>query len=251
MAFTNILPDPNNPITQAGASTGTSPVNGPGYASVSLKSTMPAQTTRTNSGSQLVRNVAAHNWDIGIQYNPLTRAEFEPLYTFLLQKKGTVSHFFVQLPQYNTPQNATWNTYVTSNNMQPKLSSVSSGVDNFIIEDDGANVTYDYTTKGSPSVGDIFSISDSNNTNHKKVYMITRVETSSGVDNTLAAPADNSEVRIHFTPPLHKAITVNTDVDLVFKDVKFRVLNKSKDISYNLDVNNLYKLSLQLEETQP
>ncbi len=249
MAFQDILPDPNNNIANDGSSNGTGAAAGPGYSTVSLKSVLPSQMTRTNSGSTVVRNMASHYWEISLGYNPLTRAEFEPLYSFLMQKKGNTSHFFAQLPQYNTPQDSNWNTYVTSNSIQPKLAAISSGVDNFIIEDDGGNNTYNYTSNGTPKAGDIFSISDANNTNHKKVYMITRVETAADYTNT--APSDNTEVRIHFTPPLQKAITVNTAANLIFKNVKFRVLNKGKDISYSLNADNLYKLSLQLQETQP
>jgi len=243
MAFTNTLPDPNNPITPAGASTGTGPVNGPGYASVSLKSVLPSITTRTNSGSAIVRNIAGHKWELSISYNPLTRAQFEPLHGFLLQKKGATSHFFVSLPQYTAPQDSTFSTFVNSNDFAPSA-DVAAGGDNFKIVKSGYN---NNGTNGRPSVGDIFSITDTNDTNHKKVYMITRVETTA--DQTLGS-LGSTELRLHFTPPLQKSVESTTST-IKFKDVQFRVINKKKDIGYSLDVNNLYKLSLSLEETQP
>lgn len=246
MAFQNILPDPNNNIAPAGNSDGTGNAAGPGYASVSLSSVLPSITTRTNSGSTIVRNIAGHKWQLSISYNPLTRAQFEPLYTFLIQKKGSGTHFFVELPQYKNPQNSTFTTFVGSNNFAP-TGDLTSGVDNFLI----SNGSYNSGSNGTPSVGDIFSITDTNDTNHKKVYMITRVETSVGADNeTSPAPSGVTQLRIHCTPPLQKAVQASTTT-IKFKDVQFRVINTAKDTGYSLDVDNLYKLSLKLEEAQP
>ena len=211
MAFTHVLPDPNNPITPAGASTGTLPVNGPGYASVSLKSQLPSMTTRTNSGRAIVRNIAGHKWDISISYNPLTRAEFEPMHAFLLQKKGATSAFFVSLPQYIAPQNATFATYLATSALKP-TADVAAGKDTFTLD-----------TK-------------------------SRVETNT--DYSTATQPTVNQLRISFTPPLQRSVQSSTTT-MDFTDVKFRVINKQKDIGYNLDVNNLYKLSLSLEEAQP
>ena len=246
MAFTHVLPDPNNPITHAGASTGTLPVNGPGYASVSLKSVLPSMTTRTNSGRAIVRNIAGHKWEISISYNPLTRAEFEPMHAFLLQKKGATSAFFVSLPQYIAPQNATFATYLATSALKP-TADVPAGKDTFML-DTKSGTTFAIGTHKAPSPGDIFTITDTNDTNHVKVYMITRVEHNDDYSTT-PRPTIN-ELKISFTPPLQRSVqSSTTTVD--FTDVKFRVINKQKDIGYNLDVNNLYKLSLSLEEAQP
>jgi len=77
-SFQNVLPDPNNSIGNAGQSTGTA---GPGYASVSVTSEQPMLRDRTNSGRILARSVAGHTWKIKISYNPMTREDFEPVYT--------------------------------------------------------------------------------------------------------------------------------------------------------------------------
>ena len=246
MAFTPVLPDPNNPITPAGASTGTGPVNGPGYASVSLKSVLPSMTTRTNSGRAIVRNIAGHKWEMSLSYNPLTRAEFEPLHAFLLQKKGATSHFFVSLPQYTAPQDSTFATYLATSALKP-TANVAAGKDTFMLNTK-SGTTFAIGTHKAPSPGDIFTITDTNDTNHLKVYMITRVETNS--DYSTTPQPTTAQVKISFTPPLQRSVqSSTTTVD--FTDVKFRVINKNKDIGYSLDVNNLYKLSLSLEEAQP
>lgn len=255
-SYQNTLPDPNNGVSASGsAGTGDAGyVAGPGYSSVSLKSVFPSQTTRTNSGSVIVRNIAGHKWDINISYNPLLRAQFEPMYAFLLQKKGSVSHFFVSLPQYKQSQNAAWNTYLTTGNsggvqtVKPSA-NVLAGADKFIFTNNGGTAFNSSTmASGKPGVGDLFNIVDSNDTNHSKVYMITRVSTR--VDYLSGSQPDADEFGIEFTPPLRKAVNAATST-VNFTDVKFRVINKGKDISYSLDVNNLYKLSLNVEEAQP
>lgn len=249
-AYTDILPDPNNSIANDGSadSANAGYAAGPGFATVALKSILPAQKTRTNSGSTIVRNIAGHKWDISITYNPLTRAQFEPLYAFLLQRKGALSHFFAELPQYKTPQNSAWNTYLGSSTVKT-TGAVSAGLDNFFITE-ASGTTLDSTASsshGTPSVGDIFSITDTNDSNHTKVYMVTRVETRNHYLSTSRPAAD--QIKIHFTPPLQKLVSASNTVE--FRNVKFRVLNKATEVNYSLDVNNLYKLSLGLEEAQP
>jgi len=255
-SYQNTLPDPNNGVSASGsAGSGDSGyLAGPGYSSVSLKSVFPAQTTRTNSGSVIVRNIAGHKWDISISYNPLLRSQFEPMYAFLLQKKGSVSHFFVSLPQYKQSQNTSWNSYLTTGNsggvqtVKPTI-NVLAGADNFYFTNNGGTAFNSSTmANGNPAVGDLFNIIDTNDTNHSKVYMITRVSTY--LDYLTGNRPTTSQFKIEFTPPLRKAVNAATST-INFTDVKFRVINRGKEISYNLDVNNLYKLSLNVEEAQP
>lgn len=256
MSFTNILPDPNNNIAPSGTTNGTGAGAGPGYATVSLKSSFPTQTTRTNSGSTIVRNVGGHNWEMNIGYNPLTRAQFEPLYSFLISRKGASSHFFVELPQYKTPQDSKFRAGAAGaafvNALKPVSDAnpgaavaVNPGIDNFFIG--SASTAYIPGTHGTPSVGDVFSINDSSNSSHKKVYMVTRVEIT-GSNNFVGTDPGTNKAKIHFTPPLQKLVSSGST--LTFEDVKFRVTMKSNDINYSLNVDSLYTLSLSLQETQ-
>ena len=82
-------------IGSAGQASGT---NGPGFAAIKFKSESPIQVSRTNSGRVMTRSVAGHKWDISITYNPMTRDQFEPVYSFLLQQKGRLNPFYIQLP---------------------------------------------------------------------------------------------------------------------------------------------------------
>ena len=94
-SFLDILPSPTQPIGTAGQAGGT---NGPGYASVTFSSEAPIQLSRTNSGRVITRSIAGHKWNINITYNPMTRDEFEPIYSFLLEKNGSLNPFFSMSP---------------------------------------------------------------------------------------------------------------------------------------------------------
>ena len=66
----------------------------------------PIQVSRTNSGRVITQAAAGHKWNINITYNPMTRDQFEPVYSFLLEKNGRLNPFFVQLPMHTTSRNS-------------------------------------------------------------------------------------------------------------------------------------------------
>ena len=111
-AFTNfqdVLPDPNNTIGDAGQVAGTA---GPGYASVRLSSENSTMRTRTNSGRLISRAIGYHLWKISIEYNPMTREDFQRIYNFLIHKRGGLTPFFVSLPQYRIPQDSAFADFI-------------------------------------------------------------------------------------------------------------------------------------------
>jgi hypothetical protein len=207
MAIQNILPDPHNQITHAGQSG--SGDHGPGFKSVSIKSKQPIMTDRTNSGRVIARVHAYHQWLIDISYNPLTKAEFDPIYNFLLHKQGSLKPFYISLPQYRA-QGPT-SKYVSSN------------------ADAGAQVIV--ANAGSAiKPGMLFRINDPQDSNHEKAYMVTRV---SGTSLTI-------------TPGLARGVTTGAALDFATPTIKVRQTSDSRD--YSLNTNNLYSFSLKLEE---
>lgn len=236
--FLDILPDPNNPIGTAGQSGGTS---GPGYASVKLASESPIMKDKTNSGRLIARAVAAHSWNIDITYNSMTRSQFEPIYSFLIHRRGGLTPFYVSLPQYRLPQDSAFASYANGTNLEA-VANTSAGVTSILIGKAG----YSNTTNGTPKPGDLFTISGTNS-NHKKAYMVTRVETSTDYQSSEAQPS-SSQVRIHFTPGLQKAVSAADD--FVFYNPLLKVILSSDVQEYSLGTNNLYKFSLKLEEVQ-
>jgi len=122
--FSDTLPDPNNRIETSGAA-GAPPIPGPatgsagpGFASVKFRSSRQVQMSRTISGRGVTASPGYHTWEFDINYNPLTRAEFEPVSTFLESREGRLRPFFVILPQHAAPQNSTFATYCASNTIR-------------------------------------------------------------------------------------------------------------------------------------
>ena len=239
MAYTDILPDPNNLITDSGKASGS---GGEGFASVSFSSKSPTMFDQTNSGRVVARSVAQQTWSIDISYNPMTRAQFEPVYNFILQR-GRMTPFFVSLPQNRVPQNATFAAYADDpNNLFPTTNTVGGSRTLLLANDAGdAGTDYVVATHNTPKPGDLFNISDSN---HNKTYRVTRVETNS--DYTGTQPTTN-QIRIQFTPGLSKAVT-HAASGVVFHNPLVRVLLGGDVQQYSLNAGGLYSFSLKLKE---
>ena len=234
--FANRLPDPAFNIAPDGSTTNAGANDfGPGFASVRFTSEQPVSMTRTNSGRVITRAIVGHHWKINISYNPMTRAEFEPIASFLEERRGRLKPFFIVLPQYASPQTASSGTITT-------VGTIASGDSNFLAQGtsaSGMNLTR----------GDMITINDSSNSNHLKAYKITRVHDSS---NKLSADSDldaANERRYYVTPPFEKDITSGSTV--VYTNPLIRVINTKDVFEYNLGTNNLFEFSLTLEEAQP
>ena len=261
-AFQNILPDPNNRINNAGADNSATDVGayGAGYSAVSFSSNQKVLKDRTNSGRLLARAKTGHNWKIKISYNPMTREEFEPINTFLLQRRGALNPFFVSLPQYRLPRNTAFRSWVQeSGGSTNKLHVViltaagnptgAAGSTSLLLEDAKNSKDYVVATDKTPLPGDLFTI-DGTNSNHKKTYQVTRVETNADYYLVNSSPTrpDTNQVRIHFTPALAKAVVAADD--LIFNDPKIKVIITGDVQEYALNTDNLYAFSLSLEEVQ-
>lgn len=241
-SFLNILPDPTNPIGIGGQALATASggVAGPGFASVNFSSQAPVQITRTNSGRTMTRGIAGHKWSIKLTYNPMTREQFEPLYSFLLEKNGRLNPFFIQLPQQATSRNAAFTTYQNSNAIDT-AAAYNAGA-GFMYQDGHSS-----TQTTQPQPGDMFTLTNTADSLHTKAYRITRVM-NNGTYNTAAHSAPSTTQRIvYFTPHLQRTAPQNVVVDYT---PLIRVILKGDVQSYSLGTNNLFEFSLDLEEAQ-
>ena len=237
-SFQNILPDPNNAIGVGGQAAGT---NGVGFASVQFSSKAPIQVSRTNSGRVITRSAAGHKWDISIKYNPMTRDQFEPIYNFLLAQKGRLKPFFVQLPNQYTSRNAAFSSF-TVNNTPTAGTAVNQGGE-FMLQ-----AGHSATQTTSPQPGDMFTITDTNDSLHTKAYRVTRVMNTADYHSGLHSQPSNAQRIIYFTPNLQRAVSSGAGID--YYQPLIRVMLTSDVQSYSLGTNNLYTFSLKLEEAQ-
>lgn len=233
-SFTDRLPDPNWGINDAGDGHASNFTEGPGFATVKFTSNQPTSFSRTNSGRVTTRSIAGQYFSMNITYNPMTRAQFEPIYNFLMEKRGRLKPFYVVLPQYTSPQTTTSGTISVQG-------TITSGDSNFLV--DG----FDSVT-GGLKPGDIFNFTDSADSNHKKAYQIVRVATSSDKLTSDSALNTTDERRLYVVPPVQKDVTDNSTID--YGNPMFRVIQNKDVQEYSLGTNNLYTFSLNLEEAQ-
>ena len=232
--FGNRLPDPAFGVDEAGQNVNSTANFGPGFASVTFTKEQPTMMSRTNSGRVVTRSLVGEKLKIAIAYNPLTRAEFEPVYSFLTEKKGRLKPFFVSLPQYADAQDSTYSGTFTVDG------AYAAGKDNFLA--DHSSLT------GTPKRGDTFTITDGANSNHTKLYTVTRVQTNSDYYSGESQPSAN-QYRVYCQPNLVYNVADNSTLNFVSPLV--RVIQSSDVRECSLGTNNLYTFSLSLEEAQP
>ena len=85
-----------------------------------------------------------------------------PIYAFLLEKQGSLKPFFVELPQYQ------------GNNGDLLIASTAAAGATSI-EAKIASATTEFGTE--PALGDLFTVTDPDNSNHTKAYIVNRIET--------------------------------------------------------------------------
>ena len=243
-SFLDILPDPNNPIGDGGQALATDAtpagVAGPGFASIKISSNQPTQISRTNSGRGITRRMAGQRWDINVTYNPMTRAQFEPVYNFLLMK-GRLNPFYVQLPNQYKGRVAAFATHTASNT--PTASSALNQGAQFMIQ-----AGHSTTQTTTPKPGDMFTITDTNDTLHTKAYRVTRVMDNATYHSGLHSQPTTSQRIVYFSPPLQRDVGSGSGID--YYQPLFRVIMKGDVQQYSLGTNNLYTFSLNLEEAQ-
>ena len=236
ITHSNRLPDPNYSIGETGV--GGSGTAGPGFASIKLDSIQPTAVSVTNSGRVTSRSIVGHRWKIDITYNPMTRNQFEPVFNFLMEKRGRLKPFEVVLPQYSAPRTA---LNVASGTQLTVDTAIVAGVPFFKADNHG------HATTGGMRPGDYFTFNDSNNSNHKKAYRVTSVTNNT---DYIADQRPNADERYYYiTPSIEKAVADNTP--LVTTNPTFRVIQNGDTVSYSLGTNNLYEFSLSLIEAQP
>lgn len=234
--YTDILPDPVNTIGYAGQAGG---IAGPGFAKVKFTSGYQNQISRTRSGRGVTASPGYHTWEFSISYNPITRAEFEPVSTFLESREARRYPFYVILPQHNAPQDSVFATFCATNTIT--LANQHTAGSSTLLLSVG-------TTAGNPRPGDFINIVDGTDVNHKKAYKITRVETNADYKTGTTQPS-TTQRRIHITPSLTR--TSASGATVRFLNPMFRVVQKGDTIEYDLDTDNLYQFSLNLEEILP
>ena len=238
--FVHRLPDPTFGIGDAGNLDNTTTTRAPGFASVSVTSNRPVQASKTVSGRGVQSSNGQQYWEITINYNPMKRDDFDIVSSFLDARNGKLNPFYVVLPQYSKPKDATFAAFAAAN--------VFSVNGNHNAGSLYLNIHGSSPINGSAKPGDFITITDSGDVNHQKAYKVVRVETNSLYQSGTTQPATN-ELRIWTMPPLTRFTNGEAVVNWI--NPQFRVIQKADVLEYALDTNNTYQFQLQLEETVP
>lgn len=167
--FSDLLPDPNNKINTAGAADATGSA-GPGFAKIKFASDNTTQVSRTISGRGVTASPSYHKWNFDITYNELTRADFDPVSSFLESRRGRLNPFYVILPQHAAPKDTNFNTYVSS-----RLLTITS------ISATGSAVTLNFATQAATPfpIGTVIYVEGVVPTGYNGIYTATAGTTSS------------------------------------------------------------------------
>lgn len=148
------------------------------------------------SGRRQVRGIGSQRWAITASYNPMTRAEFAPVYTFIIKQRGMFESF-----QFVPPVVAVQSG--TASGSKKVNGALSIGATSMNLQ--GGS--------GTLKAGDFFKFA-----NHSKVYMFTADRNGNG--------------NVTFEPPL--IATVADDEGLVITNVPFTVRLNNDVQQYSL-----------------
>jgi len=201
---------------------------GPGFISVDLTSNSPTMSNTAMSGKIHTRQVAGQKWAFSIRYPEVTKSQFQNVYLQLLKLRGRLNEIKVVLPQYREPQNGSLHSSAGTNGnaLIQVATSGTAGVSTISTKNWNSA-----SFSGNELVaGDVVAFQD-----NKKVHIITSM-------------SDTGSFRqLTLFPPLTKTVAANKY--LYTYEVPFYVTLKNDIQEYALGINNLYSISLDLEET--
>ncbi len=196
---------------------GTFPTS-PAANSVTIKSIEPTLVSITQNLKRQVRRRGGQRWQLDIEFPPMTRAEFAPIYAFAMKQQGQFETFIYIPPVISVTQGDTSESPVVDG-------AVSVGANSATIDGLTASQT------GIIKAGDFFKFSG-----HSKVYMATSdMDSDSGSHGTL-----------NFAPNLLSSVADNESI--FFASVPFNVAFTQDITQFNTDTTALFGFSMSLIE---
>jgi hypothetical protein len=186
----------------------------PAWMNATISSLSPTLVSVTNSLKRQARSRGAHAWGIELRYGAMTRAQFAPLWAFLVSQAGQAELFSVSLSAIYPPLGTASGTPLVNGGSQTGTSLVTDGWSN---------------SQTVLKAGDWIQVQ-----NDLKVYMVTADVGSSGAGAATISlypalrisPADNMSI---ITAPY---FTCALTSDLV--DIDFDQCVKARGVTVNL-----------------
>lgn len=149
----------------------------PEFQAVNLKSTHNNLSSVTLSGRVQVRTIGGQKWQFSAKYNPMTRAEFQPVFAFVTSQQGSLGTFTIVPPVISSTSGTATGTALVNGATAAGATSVP--VDGFT---------------GTIKAGDFIKFG------HSKVYMVTADRTGAGnisIEPALVASVIDNEIMVY------------------------------------------------------
>lgn len=172
----------------------------PVFQTVNLQSQSPTLVSESASGKLQARQIAGQRWSFSARYSPLSRSEFAPVSAFIMQQRGRLNTFTIELPIMSDSASSATGTLAANG-------AVAAG--NTVITTDGLT--------GSLNVGDMVKFNG-----HDKVYMVVAVSGTNMTSMTIE-------------PPLTDSVADNETIDYNNVLMKVRLNNDVQEFGLRTD----------------
>jgi hypothetical protein len=181
----------------------------PEFQAINLKSTHNNVKSTTVSGRVQVRSIGGQKWAFSAKYNPMTRAEFQPVFAFVTSQQGMLGTFGIVPPVIGSTSGSATGTALVNGSTSAGVTSVP--VDGFT---------------GDIKAGDFVKFG------HGKVYMVTADRDGAG--------------NISIQPALISAVSDNET--MTYNSVSFTMRMTNDVQSYSLSQFEYYTYEVDMEE---
>ncbi len=182
----------------------------PSPSGIQITSVQPTMVSITHSLKRQARSKNTQRWAMGVDYAPLSRADFAPVYAFAIAQQGQYGTFTFVPPIYGSTSGSATGTLLVNN-----VSGYSAG-DSTIIAD---GIT------GTLNAGDFIKFAG-----HDKVYMLT---------------ADGS-TSLTIEPPLLEAVANNEQI--YYTNVPFKMAFAADVQEFSRGAQDLHDFSVSMVE---
>jgi len=181
----------------------------PEFQAINLKSTHNNVKSTTVSGRVQVRSIGGQKWAFSAKYNPMTRAEFQPVFAFVTSQQGMLGTFGIVPPVIGSTSGSATGTALVNGSTSAGVTSVP--VDGFT---------------GDIKAGDFVKFG------HGKVYIVTADRDGAG--------------DISIEPALISAVSDNET--MTYNSVSFTMRMTNDVQSYSLSQFEYYTYEIDMEE---
>ena len=180
----------------------------PKFNAINLQSESPTLFSETVSGRMQSRKIGGQKWTFTASYPPLTRSEFNPVFSFVVSQQGRHGVFTIVPTGINSTNGTATGTVATSSAVKGAASVAISGL------------------TGVLKAGDLIKFSG-----HSKVYMVTQDRSGNG--------------SLLITPPLISAVGTET---VTYNSVPFTVRLANDIQGYKFGAGNFFKYEVDFIE---